>query len=83
MIAAGCADGTLKIYHLHSGNLKMDVQTSADPKNTSPCTSMKWRPSQYSDQTKNVLLSGSADGSVTHWHVSTGKLISQIIEPDN
>jgi len=63
----------LKVFHLHSGSLKMDVDTSADSKNSSPCTSMRWRPPAYSDKTKNILLTGSADGRLIHWHVTTGK----------
>lgn len=43
----------------------------------------RWRPIVYPNKTKAVLLAGNADGTITQWHATTGKLLSRIQEPDN
>ena len=43
-----------------------------------PCTSLRWRPGQ-----ENVLLTGSCNGQVQHWHVQSQKTIYSIKEEDN
>ncbi|KRX01594.1 WD40-repeat-containing domain [Pseudocohnilembus persalinus] len=84
MIAAGCADGTLKIFHLYSGHTKLDIPIAGkNSKDTFPCTCVKWRPSQFSDDIKNVVITGSADGKIQHWHVTDGKELSSIQEENN
>lgn len=40
-----------------------------------PVTAMRWRPQQAGSKTMNVLVTGQADGSVRHWHVTTGKCL--------
>lgn len=32
---------------------------------------------------KGVLVAGNADGTITQWQASTGKLLAKIQEPDN
>lgn len=82
MVAASCTDGTLKIFHLHSGNLKLNEKVYKG-NNISPCTSIRWRPPQFSSKTKNVLITGGSDGSIIHWHATNGKELSRIVEKDN
>lgn len=49
MIAAGCSDGTLKIFHLHSNNLKINVNIAKEgSKELTACTAIRWRPAAYS-----------------------------------
>ncbi len=37
----------------------------------------------YSAKTKNVLVTAGADGSIVHWHVTTGKELSRFKEENN
>ena len=43
-----------------------------------PITSLKWN-----KKNKTTLLVVSADGSITHWHSSTGKILHTLTEKDN
>lgn len=47
-----------------------------------PVTSVRWKP--HSEQKpKNILVSVTADGKITHWHTSTGKVLHTMEEADN
>lgn len=35
----------------------------------------RWRPPQYSSQTKGVLLCANSEGSISQWHVPTGRIL--------
>ena len=47
-----------------------------------PTTSIRWRPLGAS-KTKNVLLAANSDGSVSHWHVTSGKCLHSIKDENN
>ena len=70
-IAAACSDGTVKIYSSSSGAFirSLNCRQHADPV---AVTSVRWRPGHG----KNILLATSADGGVTHWHATTGKVLN-------
>mmetsp|Transcript_33722 Transcript_33722/g.38830 ORF Transcript_33722/g.38830 Transcript_33722/m.38830 type:complete len:147 (+) Transcript_33722:373-813(+) len=40
-----------------------------------PITCLRWRPTSSEMKTKNILVATAADGSVYHWHVTSGKLL--------
>ncbi|KAL4471523.1 hypothetical protein ABPG74_008416 [Tetrahymena malaccensis] len=82
MIAAVCGDGSLKIFHLHSDQLKVKVKTGK-PNINVPATCLRWRPTAFSASTKNVIVTGGADGQLVHWHVTTGKELNRIEEKGN
>lgn len=43
-----------------------------------PMTQVKWRPLNGPGITKNVLISVNANGSLQHWHTTSGKLLHTI-----
>ncbi len=42
-----------------------------------PITSLKWRPNDGDAKTLNMLVTVSADGTIKHWHVGSGKCVHQ------
>jgi len=48
-----------------------------------PTTCLRWKPTMTGMKTKNILLTGNADGTLSHWHVSSGKLLHRLKESDN
>jgi WD40 repeat protein len=43
-----------------------------------PCTAIAFRPNHESFNTKNVFAASYADGSIRHWHTTSGKLLGTI-----
>lgn len=48
-----------------------------------PTTMVKWRPTNGPGITKNVLISVNANGSLQHWHTTSGKLLHTIYDELN
>jgi hypothetical protein len=48
-----------------------------------PTTNVKWRPLNGPGVTKNVLISVNANGSLQHWHTTSGKLLNTIFDELN
>jgi hypothetical protein len=48
-----------------------------------PITAIRWRPLTERTRTKNVLISIHADGSVRHWHVTSGKCLNRLHDEFN
>lgn len=42
-----------------------------------PVTSLKWRPNDSGTMTMNMLVTVHADGTIRHWHVTSGKCVHQ------
>lgn len=80
LLACGYGDGMTRIYDTNSGKL---AYTLADMKTTSsmPITCLQWRPTSSSLKTSNIIVTASADGTLTHWHATSGKMLHQI-QPD-
>ena len=81
-LAAGLSDGTVSIYQANgiSPLTKLDCRLTPDPM---PITCMRWRPAAANVNTKNVLLTVTAEGCATHWHVTSSKsLHNTTIEND-
>eukprot|EP01017_Pseudomicrothorax_dubius_P006405 TRINITY_DN1181_c0_g2_i2.p1 TRINITY_DN1181_c0_g2~~TRINITY_DN1181_c0_g2_i2.p1 ORF type:complete len:302 (+),score=47.44 TRINITY_DN1181_c0_g2_i2:311-1216(+) len=77
-IAAGCADGMLKVIDVVGPpNQRTVFAAMATPM---PITCLRWRPAT---RAKNLLVSGCADGSISYWHITSGKMLHRIIEHDN
>jgi len=79
-LAVGTAEGLVEIYSMKDEKLLsvLDGNTASEV----PTTCLRWKPSG-SSKTRNVLVAGCADGSITHWHVSSGKLLHKIQEKTN
>lgn len=80
LVAAGLGNGNVHIYQGRTGRLSYQLATSTKG---FPLTAMRFRPTSASAKTRNVLLTANADGSVQHWHVTSGKCLHTIVEPDN
>lgn len=74
LLACGYGDGMTRIYDTQSGKL---AYTLADMKSNSsmPITTLQWRPTTSSLKTSNIIVTGSADGTLTHWHATSGKML--------
>lgn len=80
LLAAGFANGQVKLFQAHTGTQAYALSTSG---NNLPATCMRFRPVNDQSRTRNVLLTANADGRVQHWHVTSGKCLHTISEPDN
>lgn len=68
-----------RIYNTQTGKLSYTLQslTSADDM---PVTCVMWRPTSAALKTANILVTGSADGAIRHWHATSGKCLHQRLE---
>jgi COMPASS component SWD3 len=81
LLAAGCGDGTVRVYNASNGRLAYELKNGKG-KEAMPVTGIRFRPLGAS-KTKNVLLAVNADGSVNHWHVTSGKCLHTIKDEQN
>jgi WD40 repeat protein len=75
LIGAGFSNGTVVVFDPE--NEKSNVMKASDY----PVTSIRWRPD--SEGSKSILVSVTADGKVTQWHASSGKVLYSFVEEDN
>ena len=73
MLACGYSNGQVNIFSLIEKTEPIKFKVS-----DYPVTSIKWN-----ENKKVIILVGAADGTVSHWHVKTGKLIHSIKEEKN
>lgn len=81
LLAAGCNDGEVRIYHTATGRIAYSLRDGAGE--ALPITAIKFRPASSSSKTKNVLLAVGADGAVKHWHITSSKCMHTMFEPHN
>eukprot|EP01083_Nonionella_stella_P081945 226037_1 len=79
-LAAGCGDGTIRVYNAHGRPVYNLVSSSSQKL---PCTAIRWRPQVGRSTAKNILIGANADGTFTHWHVTSQKALSTNEEEDN
>jgi len=81
-IATACGDNTVRLYSTANGSFarSLDCRLSAE---VMPVTCLRWRPNTPLSKTKNVLICGTADGNMYHWHATSGKLLHSISLPKN
>jgi COMPASS component SWD3 len=72
-IAQGCGDGSIRIYNTYTGKLYNVFNTEMEQ--PMPCMCIRWRPPNSKAVSKNVILTANANGSVQHWHTTSGKLL--------
>ena len=48
-----------------------------------PVTNIKWRPINAPGVTKNVIISLNSDGSLEHWHTTSGRRLNVIKDDIN
>lgn len=79
-IAAGCGDGSVRVFNSDG---KMAYMLNAASKDALPATVIRFRPSESTSRSKNMLIIGSANGTIEHWHMTSRKRIFKIEEKDN
>ena len=79
-LATGSSDGVVRVYNV-KGQQQYELKTSQ--KVPLPCTAIKFRPAIANAKTKNVVLVANADGSIDHWHMTSGKLLYKTKEENN
>lgn len=82
LVAAGQADGTIKIFQTESGQ---NVHTLVDDdikKQCLPVTSIKFKPSIATDKVEHthLLIASYASGLVKYWHYTSGNCLTTIKE---
>ena len=75
-LAAGKGDGTIQIFNTLTG--KMTYSLNVGMEEPKPMTNLVWRPLNGPGITKNVMISVNANGSVQHWHTTSGRLLHTI-----
>ncbi|KAF0691911.1 Aste57867_16950 [Aphanomyces stellatus] len=84
LLAAGCGDGAIRIFNVQNGTL---AYTLMQPHHNfgfgMPCTAIRFRPLTSASKTKNVLLAVNSNGSVEHWHITSGKCLHAITDDTN
>lgn len=74
-IAGGFSNGYVCVFDV---NGKVKSMKASDY----PVTCVRWKP-HFETKPKNILLTVTADGKITHWHTSTGKSLYTMEEKDN
>ena len=86
-LAIGCEDGSIKIFNVSNSKLVYTLNQkksdSSGEEEKRPSTCIRWRPTIGSARTKNVLISVHADGSVQHWHTTSGKSLHKLYSSSN
>ena len=72
-LACGYSNGHINIFNLAEKKDPIKFKVS-----DYPITSIKWN-----EKKKDIILVGCADGTVSHWHVKSGKQIHSIKEEGN
>jgi COMPASS component SWD3 len=73
-LAVGYGDGMCRIYNNTTGKLSYTL-SSLSLDDDKPITAVGWRPVSSTLKTANVLVTCSADGSLKHYHATSGKLL--------
>jgi WD40 repeat protein len=81
-LASGYGDGMTRIYNTATGKLSYSLQ-NFNTGDDMPVTCLAWRPTSQALKTANILVTGSAEGAIRHWHATSGKCLHQRIEDDN
>ncbi len=80
LLAAGCGDGAVRVFDAETGRLNYNLNIAA---HALPTTALAFRPVTESSRTRNVLLACNADGCVQHWHITSGRCLHEINDPEN
>ncbi|KAJ8322879.1 hypothetical protein QVD99_007434 [Batrachochytrium dendrobatidis] len=81
-IVAACGNASINVFSTRTNARELELIPSG-MKTILPCTSLAFRPDNATYKNKSILVAAYADGSIRHWHYTTGQLLSTINEPDN
>lgn len=78
-LACGYGDGFIRIYNLENGKLSYTLHglTADEDQLAMPVTALQWRPESAIHKTRNIIAATYADGTLKHWHATSGKLLHQ------
>ena len=85
-LAAGCGDGAVRVFNAETGRQAYSLNTKKGADTLAgglPTTGLRFRPITAMSKTKNVMLVANSDGSVGHWHMTSGKCLHTVATPDN
>lgn len=72
-----------RIYNIDTGKLAFTLMGSGGLEEM-PVSAVAWRPQTATMKTANVLVTAQADGTLKHWHSTSGKCLHQTCEdPEN
>ena len=80
-IAAGRGDGSICIFNVLTG--KVSYLLNENMEEPMPTTIVRWRPICAPGVTKNVIIATNANGSLTHYHTTSGKKLNRIFSDVN
>ena len=80
-LAQGRSDGAVVIWNVHSN--KEAFVLNPNMEEPMPMMMVRWRPAKSQAITKNVVLTVNANGSLQHWHTTSGKLLHTIFDELN
>lgn len=81
-LAQACLDGSIKVYNVKTGKIAFLLNSRQDSDDHAT-TWIRWRPARQDMVTKGVMVTVSANGSLRHWHVKSGKLLHTIHDEFN
>jgi COMPASS component SWD3 len=82
-LAAGYGDGVTRIYNVDTQKLAFTLY-GVGGNEEMPVTDIAWRPITATMKTANVLVTAQADGTLKHWHATSGKCLHEVQEdPEN
>ncbi|KAG2374261.1 hypothetical protein C9374_010831 [Naegleria lovaniensis] len=82
-LAAGCSDGLVRVFSVSDGKNLYSLNTAQKQQLSLPVTSIKFKPHYGYGSSQNILLVSGSKGVVQHWHVTSEKLLNEIVEEDN
>lgn len=78
-VACGSGDSAIRIFNVQSGKMAfMLANPHLGEFERLPITCLRWRPVNSTLKTHNVLVATCADGSIQHWHATSGKCMHVI-----
>lgn len=81
-LAAALGDGTVRLYAANDGSVVRSLNCRIG-EDSMPVTGIRWRPASATAKTKNVLVSITCSGVITHWHATSGKELHRIVLEGN
>ncbi|KAL9645498.1 hypothetical protein ABK040_000564 [Willaertia magna] len=82
LLVAGCGDGSLRVYSTKDGKQLHQWNTAIKQSYSLPVTCIKFKPIGSYNQ-KNIVLVAGSKGKVQHWHLTSGRCVSDIEEDNN
>ena len=80
-IAAGCGDGTIRIFNVFTGEQSCILNTATEE--PIPTIKVRWCPPVGSGATENILISVNWNGALQHWDTKSGKLLNTLYDKSN